>query len=800
MAELHNNDEGLNGPQEATVAGTNDQAACPAESTHRVSGIIAPDTVQATPSTSGRPPMPRLKNSGTQSHFKVAEFEEDVSTWGRQVMEDQDYEDDELSHASLSSGLSPRESRPRTRPWDLAEGYQSLAYHSGLYSRAQAMRKNGQSPANMGMADDLPMRLAAEQLHALAGMSQKVQEAIVHSQKTFEHQHLLAGRALLRKVVKGWQGIKQRHVNKQQVLQRAIQRMRRSELSRCFYLWKDRFGEVDDYARKRRKCEVMIRQGLVRRVFGEWQRLCQERDWKTQLATRDNEIKRMDREYRKLESRPIYLMAKKRLRRVVQEWQAVADAKKASRQQLAAVQKSADHKVMRKAWLSWQRGSKQQHQRKLFFKRTCQRLAKLRLQRMFHQWGHLVGAKLQKQANAAHIASYHRQKLQAKAWNRWRQYHIRAQKRKRALTKGHVSLMGPAFRAWMARACMMHKVKAVAKTNAHKHLQRLLSGAFRGWSQAADKMCQQTLADGYEQLASQVGGMKAENERLRRDNERFVRLIDSGEWGRGRVAELTQAGELMQSERDALLKLIQSLRHEYEAVQAAKLGQESEIQGLKEKMVLGGAARNRMLIKGGSSFNALVRALKQDVVTGAAPTTTANEKLMYEVDKLSMDHVQVFPDGELNVQAAASRDTSPSFVRPISKAHQHRPNRTPDVPKLPRYEEAARISISSPKQMSIGGRSHAVNRASRPSSALSRQSPNAAIAAGHESSSATRPPSGHSTPVKSGSATPQKPAGSSTPKREGGSHASAVVGALGRLSPQEVDRLQRVLQQGGAHP
>ena len=46
---------------------------------------------------------------------------------------------------------------------------------------------------------------------------------------------------------------RQRHVNKQQVLQRAIQRMRRSELSRCFYLWRDRFGEVDDYARKRRK-------------------------------------------------------------------------------------------------------------------------------------------------------------------------------------------------------------------------------------------------------------------------------------------------------------------------------------------------------------------------------------------------------------------------------------------------------------------------------------------------------------------------------------------------------------------
>lgn len=49
---------------------------------------------------------------------------------------------------------------------------------------------------------------------------------------------------------------RQRHVNKRQVLERAVQRMRRSELSRCFYLWKDRFGEVDDYARKRRKVQA----------------------------------------------------------------------------------------------------------------------------------------------------------------------------------------------------------------------------------------------------------------------------------------------------------------------------------------------------------------------------------------------------------------------------------------------------------------------------------------------------------------------------------------------------------------
>lgn len=43
-------------------------------------------------------------------------------------------------------------------------------------------------------------------------------------------------------------------------------------------------------------------------------------------------------------------------------------------------------------------------------------------------------------------------------------------------------------------------------------------------------------------LQIKVRELQEENERLRRDNERFVRLIDSGEWGRGRVAELVRGG------------------------------------------------------------------------------------------------------------------------------------------------------------------------------------------------------------------------------------------------------------------
>lgn len=56
---------------------------------------------------------------------------------------------------------------------------------------------------------------------------------------------------------------------------------------------------------------------------------------------------------------------------------------------------------------------------------------------------------------------------------------------------------------------------------------------------------------------------------------------------------------------------------------------------LQDRMLLGGAARNRMLVHGASSFNGLVRALKQDLVEGKTPHKALRDpKLMYQVDKV----------------------------------------------------------------------------------------------------------------------------------------------------------------------
>ena len=120
----------------------------------------------------------------------------------------------------------------------------------------------------------------------------------------------------------------------------------------------------------------------------------------------------------------------------------------------------------------------------------------------------------------------------------------------------------------------------------------------------------------YDTVHQRITEMNAENEKLQRDNERFVRIIDSGDWGRSRVNELVKAGELLKTERETLAGLLNEVKREYTAVRNVKEAKEDEIRGLKDRMLSGNfVQRNKMLVKGASSFNALVRALKQDIVS-----------------------------------------------------------------------------------------------------------------------------------------------------------------------------------------
>ena len=72
---------------------------------------------------------------------------------------------------------------------------------------------------------------------------------------------------------------------------------------------------------------------------------------------------------------------------------------------------------------------------------------------------------------------------------------------------------------------------------------RLAGEVFRAWKNVLADMRLDKAHVEQAALQAQLAQQHAENVRLRRDNERFVRLIDSGEWGRGRVSELMQAGK-----------------------------------------------------------------------------------------------------------------------------------------------------------------------------------------------------------------------------------------------------------------
>lgn len=104
-----------------------------------------------------------------------AGFDGDVSSWGRLQAGDSYWDGEGLTTGgSLSSGLSPRESRPRQQEWDHAEAMERLADQATAYGHAMRLQLQGRGAVSATAA--LPARLAAQQLASLAGMSRKVRQ------------------------------------------------------------------------------------------------------------------------------------------------------------------------------------------------------------------------------------------------------------------------------------------------------------------------------------------------------------------------------------------------------------------------------------------------------------------------------------------------------------------------------------------------------------------------------------------------------------------------------------------------
>lgn len=73
----------------------------------------------------------------------------------------------------------------------------------------------------------------------------QVQDAILHNKRIFEQRLMSEGRALLRRVLHGWQALLQAKAAKRSRLARAQGRLVRGLLLRVFFSWKDELHTVD---------------------------------------------------------------------------------------------------------------------------------------------------------------------------------------------------------------------------------------------------------------------------------------------------------------------------------------------------------------------------------------------------------------------------------------------------------------------------------------------------------------------------------------------------------------------------
>eukprot|EP00879_Flechtneria_rotunda_P031264 GHRR01034134.1.p1 GENE.GHRR01034134.1~~GHRR01034134.1.p1 ORF type:complete len:500 (+),score=163.75 GHRR01034134.1:2438-3937(+) len=367
---------------------------------------------------------------------------------------------------------------------------------------------------------------------------------------------------------------------------------------------------------------------------------------------REREVALLEKKQMGYEKRPIQVLRNRRLRLMLAAWTQAAGHRQGKRLAVQRAGRFWVNQQLSKAWNAWVNLCETAARRRVLSAKVIARCQKIQLAAAWNSWTAVADAKRESSMKVARAAKQWQQALSARAWRSWwaavEQWKARRQIAARWMQPAKAS----ALAGWLDYVAWTKRNRLLVSRAVAKLQHGAQAAAFEAWLDVIRQGKVDATLKTNEGLVESVERMRAENERLRRDNERFVRLIDSGEWGRGRVAELMTAGEVMQAERDALLKLIGSLRREYEAVQMAKGAQEHELRQLKEKMNVGGPARNRLLVKGGSSFNALVRAMKQDLLESG--TATKDPSLLYEIDKLSMDRVQVYPDGELAVQAVAA--------------------------------------------------------------------------------------------------------------------------------------------------
>ncbi|KAK3288910.1 hypothetical protein CYMTET_3635 [Cymbomonas tetramitiformis] len=522
--------------------------------------------------------------------------------------------------------------------------------------------------------DTLAARMAYEQLNNLVGMSRKIQDAVDHSKKVFEKRVKSANLKIVEKFFGAWLLARYGGVDKQKKLRRALMRMMKFRLAKTYAAWVERFGRKGEVWKMQRKAHATIRRGRMKRTVQHWRLECDRSKAEREAHFRQKFLLNEQAEsFRtKRERRALRLYRRRLLGRV---WQAL-DFNWAERmRKKAKMNKALMHMQKRKlaaGWNGWHYAVSERRRRKDLLRKALKRMANIKLARAWTKWYDVILAKKRREGLLKKALLRMKNRLMGAGWMSWLDYLLWRKKKKKIMMRWMRPKMAAGYYGWAERVAERKARRAFAKGCIMKMLKRKLAMVWNKWIEFC-RIMNEERSDGYiDKVKAELDKLNGENARLRRDNERFVRLIDSGSWSRSRVDEMARAGEVLKDERSELAKLIHALRKDYAALEDAKELQAEELRALKDRLLNGNfVQRNKLMVKGGSSFNGLVRAMKTDVLeTGSARRQPG---ALYAIDKLSMDHVSVFPDGEINVQAV-KREREPMTQ---ATPHQHSRVRLP---------------------------------------------------------------------------------------------------------------------------
>lgn len=688
-------------------------------------------------------------------------FEGDISTWNHQRRESGSSDGD----GSLSSGLSPREGAVVRKPWDGDAGLTELAYEAERYGRAAAAAAVGRADAGHLASSDLATRLAAQQLGTLAGMSVKVQEALVHSQHAFRIRLAHSDRIALHAAWSAWIRRRDTAAAVKRLEARAARHLQHRRQLHLWRAWHSRVADPDVWTRRQRQAIAVLARHKQLRMLIAWSSVCAARAEALQLTMRDREILSLSQEVRKYELVPIRALARFRQRHQLRVWMDTASCRRAKQKAFADAARHHARHMSHHTMSQWCQVACEARQAAERQRAAVATLLRKRTRRLLLAWARmpaLAAGKRHSTRIAVGLAARVSRGSLVQAWTSliWYTAHSRAKRQATAMT--HTRPMRLVLHGWCAAAAQCRQQTAGIRQCQLGHSKRLLKSALAGWVSATDESAEEVALASAAEVRQRLAAAEGEGARLAAENRRFARLIDNPDWDpkaqaeeraaaaakiaalEAEVAALKEASQGANQEAATALALLPARRRT--AVEAAvrssaalsrlaaarRASREKNMAVLSQRpahpkpvasnklapysrapqpikpqslpgfvpmtsaMMEGGQgiighrvelssrpqspaggsrpgssagrivhhhhvdadARNRMLIQGGSSFNALVKALRQQASDsegeGNSPRTQRHPngfESNRRFDKLSMNSVEVFPDGSLTVEA-----------------------------------------------------------------------------------------------------------------------------------------------------